>query len=61
MCLVCRLSNFKKFRGVGFKLLCKEWMKISPHQLAITNTSKIFKKFGWIEKKNHIRATKIIN
>ena len=54
----------KEFRGVGLgTLLCKEWMKISPHQLAITNNNslKIFKKFGWIEKKNHIRAAKIIN
>ena len=48
--------------GLG-KLLCKEWMKISPHQLAITNDSslKIFKKFRWIEKNDHKRAAKIIN
>ncbi len=54
----------KELRGAGLgTLLCKEWMKISPHQLAITNNNsiKIFKKFGWIEKKNHIRAAKIIN
>ena len=38
-------------------------MNISPHQLAITNENslKVFKKFGWIEKKNHVRAAKIIN
>ena len=54
----------EEFRGVGLgTLLCKEWMKISPHQLAITNNSslKIFKKFGWIEKNDHKRAAKIIN
>jgi len=54
----------EELRGVGLgTLLCKEWMKISPHQLAITNNSslKIFKKFGWIEKSNHKRAAKIIN
>ena len=54
----------KELRGVGLgTLLCEEWMKISPHQLAITNNNslKVFKKFGWIEKNNHIRAAKIIN
>ncbi len=54
----------KQFRGVGLgTFLCKEWMNISPHQLAITNENslKVFKKFGWIEKKNHVRAAKIIN
>ena len=48
--------------GLG-TLLCKEWMKISPHQLAITNNNslKIFKKFGWVVKSDHRRAAKIIN
>ena len=38
-------------------------MKISPHQLAITNNNslKIFKKFGWVVKSDHRRAAKIIN
>ena len=39
----------EELRGVGLgTLLCKEWMKISPHQLAITNNSslKIFKNSG---------------
>tara|TARA_B100000242_G_scaffold197020_1_gene142391 strand:- start:75 stop:1097 length:1023 start_codon:yes stop_codon:yes gene_type:complete len=54
----------KELRGLGLgSLLCKEWMKISPHQLAITNNNslKVFKRLGWIEKKNHMRAAKIIN
>ena len=54
----------EEFRGVGLgTLLCKEWMKISPHQLAITNNNslKIFKKFGWVVKSDHRRAAKIIN
>ena len=54
----------EELRGVGLgSLLCKEWMKISPHQLAIGNNTSIniLKKFGWIEKNNHKRAAKIIN
>ena len=32
----------EEFRGVGLgTLLCKEWMKMSPHQLAITNNNSL--------------------
>ena len=49
-------------KGLGTKLSA-EWMKVSPHHLAITNNEspKVFKKLGWLEKTDYKRAANILN
>ena len=53
-----------KFMGKGLgKLLCKEWMKICPNQMAICSpySLRVLKKLGWSENYESKRLARPIN
>ena len=53
-----------KFMGMGLgKLLCKEWMKICPNQMAICSpySLRVLKKLGWSENYDSKRLARPIN
>ena len=53
-----------KFMGKGLgKLLCKEWMKICPNQMAICSpySLRVLKKLGWSENHESKRLARPIN
>ena len=53
-----------KFMGMGLgKLLCKEWMKICPNQMAICSpySLRVLKKLGWSENYESKRLARPIN
>jgi len=53
-----------EFMGKGFgKILCKEWMKICPNQMAICSeySLRVLKKFGWKDNLSTKRLVRPIN
>ena len=53
-----------RFMGMGLgKLLCKEWMKICPNQMAICSpySLRVLKKLGWSENYESKRLARPIN
>ena len=53
-----------RFKGMGLgKLLCKEWMKICPNQMAICSpySLRVLKKLGWSDNYETKRLVRPIN
>ena len=58
------MQFFPEFKGKGLgKILCKEWMKICPNQMAICSDDslRVLKKFGWKDNFATKRLVRPIN